>query len=84
MADNRFERFERMAKDEFGVSIVSVDWDREEVWDAIHEISDIRARCNLFDGEDWHKYHACSLAIKALREVIGEPIKEGINEMGKT
>jgi hypothetical protein len=51
------------------------NWDKEEVWDAIHELSDIRARYNLFDTEERPKYHACSLAIKALREVIDEPIK---------
>lgn len=49
------------------------DYDPQgEVWDAIHELSDIRARFNLFDDEEWKKYHACSLAIKALRKVIGE------------
>lgn len=51
-------------------------WDSKEVWDAIHALSDIRARYNLFDDKEWHKYHACSLGIKAMREVIGEPIKE--------
>jgi hypothetical protein len=50
------------------------DWNREEVWDAIHELSDIRAKYNLFDEKQRPKYHACSLAIKALREVIGEPV----------
>ena len=49
------------------------NWDKEEVWDAIHELSDIRAKYNLFDAEERPKYHACSLAIKALREVINEP-----------
>ena len=48
------------------------NWDREEVWKAIHELSDIRARYSLFDEEEREKYHACSLAIKALREVINE------------
>ncbi len=47
-------------------------WNKEEVWEAIHELSDIRAGYNLFDEEESGKYHACSLAIKALREVIGE------------
>ncbi len=50
------------------------DWNREEVWEAIHEISDIRAGYNLFNRKQRSKYHACYLAIKALREVIGEPI----------
>lgn len=49
------------------------NWDREEVWDAIHELSDIRARYNLFNAKQRPKYHACSLGIKALREVINEP-----------
>lgn len=51
------------------------NWDREEVWQAIHELSDIRAGYSLFDEEESEKYHACSLAIKALREVIDEPIQ---------
>jgi hypothetical protein len=49
-------------------------WDKEEVWEAIHELSDIRAGYNLFDAEESRKYHSCSLAIKALREVIDEPV----------
>lgn len=48
------------------------NWDEEEVWKAIHDLSDIRAMYNMFDEEERDKYHACSLAIKALREVIGE------------
>ena len=50
-------------------------WDRKEVWDAICELSDIRAGYSLFDDKEAGKYHACSLAIKALREVIDEPNK---------
>lgn len=50
-------------------------WDKEEVWDAIHELSDIRAKYNLFNPKQRPKYHACSLAIKALREVIDEPLE---------
>ncbi len=72
MADDRFEKFKQMAKDEFNVSVVKVYWNKEEVWNAIHELSDIRARYNLFDDGELPKYYACSLAIKALREVIGE------------
>ena len=75
MVDERFERFKQMAKNEFDVSVVKADWSKEEVWNAIHELSDIRAGYNLFDDEEVGKYHACSLAIKALREVIGEPTK---------
>ena len=48
------------------------NWDKEEVWEAIHELSDIRASYNLFNTEENSKYQACSIAIKALREVIGE------------
>jgi hypothetical protein len=47
-------------------------WDKEEVWEAIHELSDMRAGFSVFDKEESVKYHACSLAIKALRELIGE------------
>ena len=75
MVDERFERFKQMAKNEFDVSVVKADWNKEEVWSAIHELSDIRARYNLFDDEEAGKYYACSLAIKALREVIGELTK---------
>ncbi len=48
--------------------------DRDEVWDAIRELSDIRAKYNLFNPKESPKYHACALGIWALREVIGEPI----------
>lgn len=47
-------------------------YSREEIWNVIHELSDIRAGYVLFDEEERSKYHACSIAIKALREVIGE------------
>lgn len=47
-------------------------WDTDEVWEAIHELSDIRSGYNLFDAKENSKYYACSLAIAALREVIGE------------
>ena len=77
MQDGAFERFQRMAKDEFGASVVKkTGWNKEEVWDAIHELSDIRGGYNLFDDKEWSSYHACSLAIKALREVVGDPIDE--------
>lgn len=70
MKDGTFERFQQMAKDEFGLSVVKEDWNTEEVWNAIHELSDIRAGFDLFDDKDISKYHACSLAIKALREIV--------------
>lgn len=47
-------------------------WDKEEVWMAIHKLSDMRAGFNLFVKEERSIYHALSLAIKALRVVIGE------------
>ena len=72
MTNDRFDRFKKMAKDEFGISVVKTDWNKEEVWNAIQELSDIRAGYNLFDDEELPKYHACSLAIKALRDVINE------------
>lgn len=43
-------------------------WDKEEVWAAIHEISAIKSSYNLFDIEERGKYHACGIAIQALRE----------------
>ena len=46
--------------------------DEKEVWDAIHELSNIRAQYSVFDREECGKYHACSIAIKALRKMIGE------------
>lgn len=47
-------------------------WDKEEVWDAIHKLSEVRAGFSAFERQERSVYHACSLAIKALREVIGE------------
>lgn len=47
-------------------------WNKEEVWEAIHKLSDIRAGFSVFAKEERKTYHALSLAIKALREVIGE------------
>lgn len=46
--------------------------DNERVWNIIHELSDIRAGFSIFDKEKCKKYHAFSLVIKALREIIGE------------
>lgn len=71
MADDRFQRFKQMAKNEFNLTVDRTDWNKEEVQKAIHELSDIRAKYNLFDDEEFLKYHACCLAIKALREIIG-------------
>jgi len=49
---------------------------KKEVWKIISQISDIRSRFNVFDNEERKLYMNCSLAIKALRVVIGEPVEE--------
>lgn len=41
----------------------------ENLWDVISELSDLRARFNVFDDEERAKYHALSVAIKKLQEV---------------
>lgn len=46
--------------------------DRQAVWEAIHQLSDIRSGYSVFDENEVIKYRACSLGIKALREMIGE------------
>ena len=46
------------------------DFSEKEVWDAIHELSDIRAGYNIFDEKDMPKYEACSLGIQALRSML--------------
>jgi hypothetical protein len=48
-------------------------WDREEVWNVIRVLSDMRER--YVNASHMPKYHALCFAIRALREVIGEPIK---------
>lgn len=53
-------------------NVVEREWNREEVWNVIHELSDIRAAYNVFDMEKRKKYHALSMGIEALRMVIGE------------
>lgn len=42
----------------------------EEVWNAIHTLSDMRARFNCFDENDVRKYEACSMGIVALRTLV--------------
>lgn len=44
----------------------------DEVWNAIHELSDIRAAYSVFDPNESKKYHALSMGIKALKAVIRE------------
>lgn len=53
-------------------NIVEHDWDHNKVWNAIHELSDIRAAYNVFDMEDRKKYRALSMGIEALRMAIRE------------
>lgn len=48
------------------------EWDKEEVWKAIYKLSDMRAGFNIFVKEERFIYRALSLAIRALREMIGE------------
>ena len=52
--------------------VIMETWDKEEAWEAIHKLSDMRAGFNMFVKEERSVYHALSLAIKALREAIGE------------
>lgn len=42
----------------------------EEVWNAIHTLSDMRAEFNCFDENDVRKYEACSMGIDALRMLV--------------
>lgn len=53
-------------------NVVERDWNHDEVWNAIHELSDIRAAYNVFDMEERKKYHALSMGIEALKAVIRE------------
>lgn len=53
-------------------NVVEREWNCEEVWNAIHELSDIRAAYNVFDMEERKKYRALSMGIEALKVVIGE------------
>lgn len=45
----------------------------ERIWDMIHIFSDLRAGYNLFVEKERYYYHACSLAIRVLREETSEP-----------
>lgn len=48
----------------------------EQIWDAIYELSDIRAGYNLFDERELNKYGACCTAIWALRKMLEEKKKQ--------
>ena len=41
-----------------------------QIWNAIHELSDIRARYDISNEKDLLKYEACSLGIQALRKML--------------
>lgn len=41
-----------------------------QIWHAIHELSDIRAKYNISNEKDLLKYEACSLGIQALRKML--------------
>ena len=41
-----------------------------QIWHAIHELSNIRARYDISNEKDLLKYDACSLGIKALRKSL--------------
>lgn len=51
-----------------------------EIWNLIHQLSDIRARYSLFDESEKQKYHACSIAIDALREIVDSKENNKIKE----
>lgn len=41
-----------------------------QIWHAIHELSNIRARYDISNEKDLLKYEACSLGIQALRKML--------------
>lgn len=41
-----------------------------QIWHAIHELSDIRARYDISNEKDLFKYEACSLGIEALKRCL--------------
>ena len=47
--------------------------DNEEIMDAICAISDMKAQYSIFEPKEADKYHACSLAIQALRTMLHNP-----------
>lgn len=56
-------------------------WNKEEVYEAIDEIANIRLKYNLYSDSKRiaSRHRACNLAIKALRDVIGEPVTSAVN-----
>lgn len=51
-------------------------YSKKEVWDIISKISDIRSRESVFDNKERDNYRSCSVAIRALRNIVNEPIDE--------
>ena len=45
---------------------------KDEIWDVIHELSDIRAQYSVWNGtaDEQRKYRACSIGITVLRSLI--------------
>lgn len=41
-----------------------------QIWHAIHELSDIRAKYDISNEKDLLKYEACSLGIEALKKML--------------
>lgn len=41
-----------------------------QIWHAIHELSDIRARYDISNEKDLLKNEACSLGIEALKKML--------------
>ena len=49
-----------------------------ELKNAISVLHDIASGCNIFDAEEYPKHHACSVAIDALRAIVGVGASETI------
>lgn len=46
--------------------------DRNEIWETIYTLSEIRSQYDIFNSTaEQKRYHACSVAIKALRHMLG-------------
>lgn len=47
----------------------------QELWNVISVLSDIRSKYSLFDDDEEIYYHACSAAIKCIRNIIDNSYK---------
>lgn len=47
-----------------------------ELWEIISTLSDIRAGYSIFDAEEHPKYHACRVAIDAIRTIMEVDVDE--------